>query len=144
MKLIQRSTWSSLTVPLRTSKTIEPFTLLVDILVFLRVVELSETTLILDTGKVSHSSHFYICGHPLSHRGMPKVDIPSNSILNFGFLLSSEWDDVGAVVKSKLRQEQLQNSEQRLQSVEDVVRLLEQIFSERASTSYEKWKDSIF
>ena len=72
------------------------------------------------------------------------MDVCFDLMCAFGYVFLGEWDGVGAVVKSRLRQEQIQNSTRRLQNAEDVARFLEDSFSDRAATSYNKKKDPIF
>jgi hypothetical protein len=52
------------------------------------------------------------------------------------FLLSGEWDGAGAVVKSKLHQEQLRNDGRKLQCAHDVVTFLEDSLTIRVASSY--------
>jgi hypothetical protein len=49
---------------------------------------------------------------------------------------SGEWDGAGAVVKSKLRQEQLRNTDQRLQNSADIVNFLQEVLTTQATSSY--------
>jgi hypothetical protein len=49
---------------------------------------------------------------------------------------TSEWDGAGAVLKSKLRQEQIRNPWRRLQNAADVVDFLREALSTRVPSSY--------
>jgi hypothetical protein len=49
---------------------------------------------------------------------------------------SGEWDRTGTIVKNKSRQEQLRNTDRRLQNSADVVNFLQEVLTTRATSSY--------
>ncbi len=57
--------------------------------------------------------------------------------------MAGKWDGVGAVLKRKLRQEQLHNPKRRLQHAKKVVSFLDEVLSTQVPTSYTQNKPNI-